>query len=228
MLHSPEPPDEPRVPRLSFQDELAEIVADSGVWRLALRRAGSRELAEDALQETFYAVARVKDPGRIESLRRFFCRALINEISHQLVDPRPIPLDDPETARGYRQQTVVLFGLAGSRPVEDEAVGRVLADTLLTRFRRARERLEAGVPGRSRDPGRYRSVIVAVAERILHAAVDGHVSRADSNTDLQHAYPDWFGEPGCARDTCYQRLSRARRDVRTLLLTVVSLDELSP
>src|SRR5579864_4712929 len=104
MLQSPEPPDGSRVSPLSFRDQLAEIVADPEVRRLALRRAGSRELAEDALQETFYAVARVRDPRRIESLRAFFCRSLINEINRQLVDPRPIPLDDPQTVQGYRQQ----------------------------------------------------------------------------------------------------------------------------
>jgi DNA-directed RNA polymerase specialized sigma24 family protein len=228
MLHSPEPPDRSHAPSLSFRDQLAEIVADPRVRRLALRRAGSRELAEDALQETFYAVARVRNPDQIESLVAFFCRALINEITHQLSYPRPMPLDDPETVRGHRQQAAAPFVPSASRPVEDEAVGRVLAETVLTRFRHAREQLRAAIPGRSCDPTRYRNVIVSVAGWILRAAADGHVSWADSNMDFQRTYPEWFGEPGCTRDTCHQRLSRARRDVRTLLMAVVSRDELSP
>ena len=53
-------------------------------------------------------------------------------------------------------------------------------------------------------------MIVATAEKILHAAVDGLVNWADSDDALRAAYPDWFDEPGCTRDTYYQRLSRAR------------------
>jgi hypothetical protein len=41
----------------SFQDEVCEIREDLDIWRLAVRRAGSFDLAEDALQDTFYAVA---------------------------------------------------------------------------------------------------------------------------------------------------------------------------
>lgn len=228
MLYTAEPPDGRRRSPSAFYDELAAIMADSGVRRLALRRARNRELAEDALQETFYAVARVKNPSRIEDLRAFFCRALINEIRRQLVATRPISLDDPDTTLGYQQQSSGLFGRAADRAADDEALGEALAGMLRSRFRRDRDQLEAGVPGRSRDPARYRSVIVSVAEQILYAAASGQVTWADSNIDLQWAYPEWFGEPGCARDTCYQRLSRARRDVRTLLMAVVSRDELSP
>lgn len=226
MALTADTPDRPGDSSRGFQDVLAAIVADPEVQRLALRRAGSRELAEDALQETFYAVARLGDRGYIESPRRYFCRALINEINHQLTNRRPVPLDDPEAAQSHRQQTAIRLGHAALRPVEDEAVGRVLGATLLARFRGARGQLEAGVPGRSHDPARYRIVIVAVAERILRAAADGHVSQADSNTNLRRSYPDWFGDSACP-GACHQRLSRARRDVRTLLMTVVSRDELS-
>ena len=44
----------------SFLDDLAELVQDPAIRRLAERRAGSRELAEDALQETFRAVAQTR------------------------------------------------------------------------------------------------------------------------------------------------------------------------
>jgi hypothetical protein len=228
MLYMPEPSDGRRGSPSVFYHEVAAIAADPEVRRLALRRAGNRELAEDALQETFYAVARVKNPGRIENLRAFFCRALINEIRRQLLATGPIFLDDPDATLGHRQQSAAHFGRAAHRAVDDEAVAEALAGMLRGRLLRDRYQLEASVPGRSRHPGRYRSMIVSVAERMLHAVASAQVTGADSNLELQRAYPEWFGEPGCTRDASYQRLSRARRDVRTLLMTVVSRDELSP
>ena len=91
---------------------------------------------------------------------------------------------------------------------------------------RERGELATRVPGRSPDPGRYRDVIVAVAELVLLAIVAGDVSDADSNQALRAAYPQWFGEPGCADNTCHQRFSRARADVRDLLRAIISRDEL--
>jgi len=222
ILYSTESTDGP----LSFHDELARIWRDPAVRRLALRRAGDRDLAEDALQETFYSVARVTDPGHVENLRAFFCRALINQISHLRVQLNPIPVEDPEMLVGTRQEGARLHAPAAARPVDEAAVWLQLAATWRTRFRRERGRLMAMVPERSSDPGRYRKVIVATAAKILYAAGDGHVNWADSDLALRAAYPGWFDEPGCTRDTYYQRLSRARREVRVLLRAVVGRDEL--
>ncbi len=74
-----------------------------GVRRLAERRARSRELAEDALQETFRAVAQTQNPGAIKDLRAFFCKSLIREISHQLARPVPVPAGDIGVLADSRQ-----------------------------------------------------------------------------------------------------------------------------
>jgi DNA-directed RNA polymerase specialized sigma24 family protein len=217
-----------RPPVTPFQEELAQVWQDPGIWKLALRRAGNRDLAEDALQETFYAVARVRDPGHIENLRAFFCTALIHQIHHLRGQLGPIVPEDPATLAGARQQAIPLWSPSVPRSIDEAAVDHVLADMWLRRFRSARQQLWAVVPERSSDPGRYRDVIVAAAEEILHAAWDGNVSWADSNMDLRAAYPEWLDEPGCSQNTCHQRLSRARREVQALLMAIVSREELSP
>ena len=224
-LCSTESLDGPHATPLDFQDQLAEIWADPEIRKLALRRAGNRDLAEDALQETFYSVARVNDPSRIENLRAFFCRALINQISRLRGQLHPIPVEDPEMPAGPRQ-VVRLHAPAAARPVDEAAVWLQLAATWRERLHRGRRRLTAMVPERSNDPGRYREVIVATAAKILYAAQDGHVNWADSDTALRATYPDWFDEPGCTRDTYYQRLSRPRRDVRAVLRPVLDRDEM--
>jgi DNA-directed RNA polymerase specialized sigma24 family protein len=225
VLDNTEWPGRSRVTPSSFHDELTRIRQDPQVWRLALRRAGHRDLAEDALQETYYSVARVKDPDHIENLRAFFCRALINQISHLRGQLNPIPVEDPEVLAGTRQESGRILA-AAARPVDEAAAWRQLVVTWRKRFRLERERLMAMVPKRSSDPGRYREVIVATAEKILRAAVDGYVNWADCDDAVRAAYPDWFDEPGRTRDTYYQRLSRARREVRVLLMVIVGRDEL--
>ena len=71
-------------------------------------------------------------------------------------------------------------------------------------------------------------MIVAVTEQLLGAAASSCVSWADSNQALQAAYPAWLDEDGCDLATIYQRLSRARRDVRLMLTSIVSRADLSP
>ena len=226
VLYNTAPPDRARDTPASFHDELTGIWRDPQIRRLAVHRAGSRDLAEDALQETFYSVARVKDPGHIENLRAFFCRALINQITHLRSQIRPLPVEDPETLAGPRQHGIRLHAPAAARSVDEAAVWLQLAATWRQRFQSEHGRLMAMVPTRSKDPLRYRQVIVATAAKILHAAADGHVNWADSDLALRAAYPGWFEEPGCTRDTYYQRLSRARAEVRELLRAVVHKDEL--
>src|ERR1700733_5592541 len=63
-----------------FQQELLAIRDDPTVRSLARRRAGDPELALDALQSAYYAVARVADPTAIRNLRAYFCQVLTREI----------------------------------------------------------------------------------------------------------------------------------------------------
>jgi len=102
------------------------------------------------------------------------------------------------------------------------------AQTWLKRFHGERKRLSAMVPESSSDPDRYRAVILAAAEEILRSAGDGKVTWADSNAALRATYPEWFGEADRCSDIHYKRLSRARHEVRALLRTIVSQEELAP
>ncbi len=214
--------DDPAVPALAgdaFPPELLDIWADPEVRRLAVRRAGDPDLAEDALQQAVCAVAQMGNLGRIKDLKAYFCRVLINEVYHlrgQLAAARAcVPLTEVTEAR------------ISGRPSDEAAmVAAVMATTWQERFSARRGRLRASVPGRSSQPSRYRDLIVAVAERVLLAAFDGGVSQADSNEALQAAFPEWFGQPGAAANTCHQHLSRARRDVQALLQGLVGRDEL--
>ena len=108
----------------------------------------------------------------------------------------------------------------------EETVTRLLARAWLERFRPQRVHLRAAAPGRSRQPARYRDLIVQTAEHILRTALYGNVSWADCNETMQAALPDWFGQPGIAENTSHQHLSRARRDVQDVLKAIVSRDEL--
>jgi DNA-directed RNA polymerase specialized sigma24 family protein len=220
-LISTEPADSPSP---DFAAELTSIWQDPEIWRLALRRAGDRYLAEDALQETYYAVARVSDPGRIENLRGYFCKVLVHKIYNLRSQFGPIPVEDPETLTGAGEGAL---SQATARPVDEQAVWLQLTGEWLKPFHSERARLAAMVPERSGNPERYQAVIVATAEKILQAACDGHVVPADANTALRAVYPEWFDESGCAQDTQYQRLSRARSDARALLVSLVRRDELS-
>ena len=70
--------------KVSRIEEILRIAAEPQMIRRAIQRAGSRELAEDALQETVCAIAERKSLDPIENLSGFFYTALIREIDHQL------------------------------------------------------------------------------------------------------------------------------------------------
>ncbi|MGI8450655.1 MAG: hypothetical protein ACR2MP_26450 [Streptosporangiaceae bacterium] len=215
---------------MDIYDDLAELARDQEMCRRAVRRAGSRELAEDALQETVRAIAGRKSPEAIENLPGFFYVSLIREIDHQLGRPTAIPVGGeigPISDRAQDRASSAAAPLPAS--VEDEARLRLLAETVLYRLERehARNQLMALVPARSEDPHRYRNAIASAAKTIFELLLDGCVTAADWNAILKAAYPQWCDEPGLARPAIDQRLSRARHDVQSLLRSVLSRDQLA-
>jgi Sigma-70 region 2 len=212
---------------MGFLDDLGQLVEDPKIRRLAERRAGSRELAEDALQETFRAVAQTKDPESIRDLRAFFCKSLIHEINHQLARPVPVLTEDISPILERHQDRTSRSGPTPPVSVENEAHLRLLAGAVLTRLERDRDELMAMVPVRSSDARRYQSTIVTAALTILLLLVEGRVTSADWNAVLKSGYPQWCDEPGLARAAIDQRLSRARRDVQSLLQAIFPRNEVA-
>jgi DNA-directed RNA polymerase specialized sigma24 family protein len=210
------------------RQELARIAADPEMLRLAVRRAGCLELAQDAMQETARAIVERKSPEAIENLRAFFYVALIRQIDHQLGRPAAIP-DADISLTSDRHQSRTSLSAQQPAPVEGAAQLRILADRVLAVFERERayDGLTSMIPARSGDPGHYRSAIAWAAKTIFSLLVEGYVTAPDWNAILKAAYPQWCDEPGLAPDARDQRLSRARRDVQQLLRTVLSRDELA-
>jgi DNA-directed RNA polymerase specialized sigma24 family protein len=209
---------------MGFREDVARIAQEAVIRGLAIRRAGSRELAEDAIQMTWWNVARVKDPERIDDLHAFFCKSLLHEIHHQRTRPTPIPVED--IVATTERESASPPGDNPPASVENRVAFRLLAETLLHRLERDHDQLMASVPGRSPDHRRYRTAIVAAAKTILLFLLEGAVTSADWNAALQAEYPQWCSEPGLTRATTDQRLSRARRDVRLLLQKILSRHEL--
>ncbi len=211
--------------RRHFQERLAEIWRDPKVRSLALRRAGDQELARDALNQAYDAVAR-RGPDGIRDLRAYYCRTLINVVKNMLYEFGPSLAEDFERVAESHQDKPCWQ--RAPRLVDETVCSRLLAVAWLGPFATRRGELAGHVPGRSHDPDRYRAVIVAVSERVLRASIAGDVSDADSGPELAAIYPEWFAGPGCAENTRHQRFSRARADVRDLLRTIVSRDDLDP
>jgi DNA-directed RNA polymerase specialized sigma24 family protein len=224
FLHPVAPP--------ALHDELSRLRNDGGLLRLALRYAdGNHDLAEDALQETCWAILRVKDPRRIDNLEAYFRTVLKRTVADQRGQIRraPVPVDNMEEAlTGEADHGGASPDPEPPRPVDAQAISNVLAAAWLARVRRERQQLRALLPDSSADPGRYRDVVMARSEEILRSAVAGSVSWSDCNEALRAAYPEWFAEPGCKQNTMDRRLSRARDDVRAVLKAVVGPSELRP
>jgi DNA-directed RNA polymerase specialized sigma24 family protein len=215
----------------ALHDELSRLRNDPGSLRLALRYADrDHDLAEDALQETCWAILRVKDPRRIDNLEAYFRTVLKRTVADQRGHLRrmPVPVDNLEAVTGEADRGGMAPDPEPPRPVDAQAVSNVLSAGWLERLRRQRRQLRALLPDSSGDPARYRDVIATTAEEILRAALAGSVSWADCNTALRAAYPEWFGEPGCKQNTVDRRLSRARDDVRAMLRAVVGPGDLRP
>lgn len=209
--------------RKSFSEELCRIISDPAVRRLARQRAGSADLAEDALQETFYSVARVRDPGSIRNLEGYVRRSLVHHI-RGLRQRGALPIEDPCTVAERRPDSVV--GPAVPRPVDEDVVSRVRARQWRQRLLVSRQAVRARVPGRSGDPERYREAIVAAAEGILGASCAEPGTPPEFDAALAEQYPEWFAGPAVSANTRHQRLSRGRSDVRDVLRAIVSRDEL--
>jgi hypothetical protein len=208
---------------MGLLDDLAKLVEDPAIRRLAERRARSHELAEDALQDTFRAVGQTRNPEAIEDLRAFFCKSLIHAINRQLTLSAPIPAGDIAAIADSRQG-LSSSGTSASASVASEAHLRLVAEAALTRLERDRAELMTMVPARSGDPRRYRRTIVAAAGRILRLLFEGPVTMADWNAVLRSEYPQLWDEPGLAHDALYQRLSRARADIQVLLRVILPRD----
>lgn len=193
---------------------------DPQVRRFALRRAGGPDLAEDALQEAYCAVGRVKDPTQIRDLRAYFCRVLINEVNRLRGQLGATPTDD-----------VVLLAdactgkISGLAPFDETVTMRILARSWVAHFTARRQELTRQVPGRSPDHARYRAVIVSAARRMLRSLLAESDSDADIRATLRADYPEWFAD-GCAAGNAYQRFSRARADICAVLRKIVNRDDL--
>jgi DNA-directed RNA polymerase specialized sigma24 family protein len=210
--------------RQDYLQELLAIRQDPQVIRRARARAGDLELAEDALQETYAVMARIKDPGAIEDLRAYFCRVLIrviNVLRGQL--GAILPADFTALADTCQPK---VRGEALQNPVPETVATHLLAHDWLERFNAEREFLTAAVPGRSPDPFRYREIVASVAEKVLRSIITADVCDADGNPALCAAYPEWFADDGGTASNTHQRFSRARADVRCLLRAIVNRDDL--
>jgi hypothetical protein len=198
---------------------LAAIREDPKVKNLARSRAGDFELAEDALQEAYYAVARLENPERIVDLRAYYCRVLLRNIHRLRSQLGAILIDDFGVVADTCQRK------PGGEPPPlpfDEAIGsRLLIQGFLRDLALHRAALTRAVPGRSPDSTRYRDVIVTVAERVLRASIAGGLSDAEQNLAFRTLYPQWFAEAGVTISNIHQRFTRARADVCRLLQEII-------
>ncbi len=190
-------------PRPGGYDELAAIACDPVMRGHARRVAG--DLAEDALQETWYAVAQARARGPIANLRGYFYRALVNTARRmrEEVGRLGTPAGDLAAAGALQGR------LPTAASAESDALPRLLAAARSDLLHRRRAELRQAIPACSPDQGRYRDVILAVAEAMLRP--DGPDSRAEMNEALVAAYPEWFDAPAATPEMTYQRRRRAGR-----------------
>jgi hypothetical protein len=202
-----------------FLEQLTAIREDPKVKSLARSRAGDFDLAEDAMQEAYYAMARLKNPEQIVDLRAYYCRVLLRNIHKLRSQLGAILIEDFGIVADTCQRKP---GGEPPPPAFDEAVGsHLLIQGFLHYLAGHRTALSHTVPGRSRDPAHYREVIVTAVERVLHASVAGGLSDAEQNLTLRTLYPGWFAEAGVAISNIHQRFARARADACRLLEEIV-------
>ena len=206
-----------------FQHELLTIREDPDVRSLALRKAKSLEVAEDALQSAYYAVSRVKNPERIEDVRAYFCSVLIREVYRELGQLQAIQGDFADLVD--RRQSRLGSGSPALRSFSDEVNIRLLGQGWLAAFNARRRELAARVPHRSPDPVRYQQLIVRIAGHVLRAILREN-DDVDLNAVLRGGYAEWFAAPSSTQNTRHQRLLRARADVCALLQTIIERGDL--
>jgi hypothetical protein len=209
--------------RSDYLERLAVIREDPQVKKHAHRRAGDPELAKDALQEAYYAMAKM-DSEQIEDLRKYFC-TVVSHTAHRLRGQlRAAVVGDPA---GLVDASGRKLGSESLPPTFDEAGHtNMMGDNWRECLAKNHVALTSNVPGRSTDPDRYRNVIAAVTSEMLDAILAGDFKEADLNLTLRAAYPEWFAERCVGVSNIHQRLARARADIRDLLKTVISPDEL--
>lgn len=198
-------------------EELAAIACDPGMRRAAWRLAG--DMADDLLQETWYAMARTAGRESIANPRGYFYKTMVNTWRHLRQDlaRHGIPADDLDTAAGAAKRVP---------SAEHDALARLDTAARRGRLRARRAELWLAIPPYSPDPCRYRGVVMTVAEAAV--SEDGPVSRGELNEALVEAYPEWFGEPGVKPGTLQQRRCRARQAIRRLLAAVIGPNDLQP
>lgn len=209
--------------RSDYLERLAAIREDPRVKHLARGRAGDPELAEDALQEAYYAVARMvarmEDPERIVDLRAYYCRVLLRSIHKFRSQLGAVLIEDFGAVAENCQRRP---GGEPPSPPFDEAVGSYLHIQDLRRYLAAhRATLSYTIPGRSPDLARYREVVVTVTEHMLLGCMAGGLSDAEQNRAFRTLYPDWFAEAEVAVSNIHQRFARARADVCRLLQEII-------
>lgn len=210
--------------RSDYLEHLTVIREDPQVKRLARARAADPGAAEDALQEAFYVMAKIKRPEYIDDLRKYFCKVLLRCIYQMSAQLGAVTVND---AGGLVDACGRGLGGEALPPQFDEAVHTdILTKSWLERLAKQRATLTDKVPGRSAKPGRYRDVIGTSTEGMLLAIATGDFRDVDLNLTLRAAYPEWFAERGVAISNIHQRLARARADIRDLLKSVISRDEL--
>jgi hypothetical protein len=211
--------------RSDYLERLAVIREDPLIKKLAHRKAGDPELAKDALQEAYYAMAKM-DPEQIEDLRKYFCTVVTHTAYRLRGQLRAAVVDDPA---GLVDACGRKLGGESLPPTFDEAVHtNMVADNWRERLAMKHMALANNVPGRSPDPDRYRNAIATVSKEMLYAILAGDFRDADLNLALRAAYPGWFAGRSIGASNIHQRFTRARADIRDLLKTVISLDELRP
>ena len=201
--------------RSDYLEQLAAIREDPKVKKLARGRAGDPELAEDALQEAYYAVARLADPEHIEDLRAYYCRVLLRQIQRLRSQLGAELIDNFEVVADNRQRRP--GGELPPAPLDEIVGSHLLVRDLMRYFAGHRADLSRMVSARSPDPALYREMIVTVAERLLLASAAGGLSDAEKNLALRTLYPQWFDEAVVAVNNVHQRFTRARADVDRLL-----------
>jgi Sigma-70 region 2 len=126
----------------SLHHELSRLRNDRRIWKLALRCAeGDHDLAEDALQETCWAILHMKNPERIDNLEAYFCTVLKHTAAEQCVykSKAPLPADNLEAVAGEVDRGGVTPDAELSRPVDACALSNVLASAWLARLCSQRE-----------------------------------------------------------------------------------------